>query len=350
MNKFNYERLTAITKDTKPYRKNIKAKYDKDRYPLEWRGHGNKCFFVEQDENGDIEYHVNYGYRYVEHPITKEKYDEIIAKNGWGARDRGNGIYTEWASEWNTIGIVRKDNTLELTANNLHQGTRWYMSHMMGKYHSEVVSSVKHGGTVYREYQQGEDDKWEYTVVIPLFNGQRINLETNRSVLNYEVHLPYVNRERGKAVMARFKDSFNFAETMFKTMTSEVFASEMQEVYQEAFINTDYKPDWINTEAKIKMSTYANSQINTDLYKAMYAVMMATGTLNSWSIGTNSQYYRGNTHYPHTYFGLAKQKFVRKLKLENNALDIKVHKANEPYPSNSWEIKILLDGKQVQAY
>ena len=345
----NYERLSRIVKDTKPYRKTKKTKDNRDRYPLDWRKHGGKCFFVSQDANGDNEYHITYAHQYVEHAITKERHDEIIANKGWGARDRGNGVYTEWVTEWNTIGIVRKDNTLEFTTDRLHQGTRFFLTNMFGRYYSAIVSSVKHGGVIYREFEREGSDGWKDKVVIPLFKGQRINLETNRSVLDYEVHLPYVNKERSRAVMSEFKKELKVAEIFFKTMTGEVFTSELREVYDEVY-EGKVKPNWRGSEAKEIIDDFAERHFKTDIYKAMYAVMMASGVWNAWNIGSGSPYYNKDSINPHGYFCSAKQKFYKALKLSNNVLDDKVYKANETYPSNAWGVKVLVDGNEVRAY
>ena len=356
MKMLNYERLSRIVKDIKPYRRTKNSKDTIDRYPLDWRKHGYKCFFVEKDANGDNEYHIAYQHEYNKAEITKAEYDELVAKRSWGVRDEGGGIYTKYVRGWHVLGIVRKDNTFEFTTETMHQGDRMFLTSNMGIYHSEVVSSVKHGGTIYREYERDEERSsseygwgtaWKDTIVIPLFKGQRINIETNRSVLNYEVRLPYVNRQRSKEVMAEYREPLQIAEMFFKTMTSEVFASEMQEVYKEVFGDDD---PWANKEAVDKMLGYAETQIDKDIYKYMYALMMSNRILNSWNIGQNNQYYRNHTHFPLTYFQSARTKFIKTIKLCNHVLEDKVYSANELYPSNAWAVKIFVDGERVRAY
>jgi hypothetical protein len=324
-NYLNYERLTDITKKNKPYRKST------DRFPLSYRQHGYKCFFVKQDENGDTEYHIAYQYRWDEVEITRD---------------------------WDIIGVVRKDNTFEFMTDRLHQGTRHFISQMFNVYRSEVVSSIKHGGAIYREYERDEEKNrtlpreygsfYKDTKVVPLFQGQRIDLATNTSTLNYEVHLPYVNRKRSKDAMAKYKDDLNVAEMFFKTMTQEVFRSELREVFAEVY--PDEKPNWRNQEAADKLLMFTKAQVGVDIYKAMYAVMMYKGTLNAWSVGSNNSYYLNLSYDPLDYFKSAKSTFVKQLKLENNVHDIKVYKANEAYPSNTWEVKVFVDGKQVRVY
>lgn len=343
----SYGKLSRIAKDTKPYRRTKKSRDTEDRYPLDWRKHGHKCFFIKQDANGDNEYHIAYSDTHIENLITKEKHEQVLAKGGWSTRDRGNGVYTEWVRRWNVIGIVRKDNTLEFTCESMHQGTRYFLGNMFGICSSEIVSSIKHGGVIYREYEGSYSDGYNYTMVIPLFKGQRINLETNRSVLDYEVHLPYVNRKRSKDMMKAYKQDFDVAEIFFKTMSSEVFSDEIKEVFDEVY--PDNKPDWRDNEASKTLHDYAMKQIKTDLYKGLYAVMMYAGSYNAWSIAMGSSYYRVG-YEPHQYFTSAKQKFAKMLKLDGDVFDNKVYKANETYPSNSWSSKIMIDGKEVSAY
>ena len=342
-NYLNYNRLTDIVKNNKPYRKTT------DRFPLSYRQHGYKCFFVKQDENGDTEYHIAYQWKYTEVEVTKAEYDDMSARQIWGIRDRGNGVYVKWVRDWDIIGVVHKDNTFELTTDRLHQGTRYFLSQMFNVYNSEVVSSIKHGGAIYREYEGNYTDGYTNLIVIPLFKGQKIDLTTNRSVVNYEVQLPYVNRQRSKEVMAEYKDNLNVAEMFFKSMTNEVFRSEMEEVYNEVYASLDEKPTWRNQEAGITMEDYAKAHTKTDMFKTIYAVMMYRGVLNSWSLGSGSPYYQ-SSRTPIEYFKSARQHLIKRLKLENNVHDIKTYKANEAYPSNSWEVRILVDGNLVRAY
>jgi len=341
-NYLNYERLTDIVKKNKPYRRTT------DRYPLSYRQHGYKCFFVKQDEAGNNEYHIAYQWRWTEEDSTKEEYEDGVAKNLYGYRDRGNGVYTKWVRDWGIIGIVRKDNTFEFTTDRLHQGTRYFLSSMFNVNKSDVTSSIKHGGAIYKEYTGDWRDGFTNTKVIPLFQGQRIDLATNNSTLNYEVQLPYVNRQRSKEAMAQYKDSLNVAELFFKTMTKEIFSSEMQEVFNEVY--PDEKPNWRDKDAADKLVAFIKSQIGTDLYKAMYATMMYKGTLNAWSIGAGNPYAISSRYDPFHYFKSAKTSFIKQLKLENKVHDIKTYGANEAYPSNSWEVKVFVDGKQVKVY
>lgn len=346
----SYERLSNIVRDIKPYGK-TKASIDtRDRYPFDWRKHSHKCFFVEKDAQGNDEYHIAYQQNYKRVEITEDEYKTIQAsQDSWMANKNSEGVYTKSVRHWTILGIVRNDNTFEFTSDYMGQGDRMYLTSTLGVYRGEIVSSIKHGGTIYREYVGSYREGFKDTMVIPIFKGQRFNIDTNRSVIDYEVQLPYVNKQRNKGIMAKYKDELNFAETMFKTMTNEVFASEMQDVYNEVF-PTDTKPSWPNGEAVQTVCEYANENLRDDLYRYMYALMLSSRVLNAWNIGTGNKYYTQYINEPHTYFQATKKKFIKGIKLLNNVLDNKVYKANEMYPSNTWAVKILVNGSEVKAY
>lgn len=365
----SYERLSQIVKDTKPYRN------APNRYPLMRRAHGYKCFYVEKDAQGNDEYHISYQYTYVEKAIPEKEAKELIAKNNWVNNrllSNGSTEYFLWERHRHILGIVRSDNTFEYTANSLHQGDRMFLTWAND---GEVVSSVRHGGTIYREYERdlSKPQKgyynyrgetifrtvfWKNTVTIPLFKGQRMDICTNKSVINYEVHTPYVNRKRSKEILSEHINDLNFAEIMVKTMSKEVFISEMQEVYDKVFADMKQRPlsrgsrdSEADERAGNKMLRYAKENLTTNFYESMYAMMMGLGIADSWNIVSGTSYYYSASFLnPHEYFKALKTKLTRQLNIDKGALDTKVHKPNEVYPSSTWDIKILVDGKEVKCY
>jgi hypothetical protein len=98
------------------------------------------------------------------------------------------------------------------------------------------------------------------------------------------------------------------------------------------------------------MLAYAEKQIDNDLYKYMYALMLSNRVLNSWQIGQNNPYYKNYMHFPLTYFQAARIKFIKTIKICNHVLDDKVYSSNELYPSNAWAVRIFVDGERVRAY
>jgi hypothetical protein len=255
--------------------------------------------------------------------------------------------YIVWDRLWDEIGVVRKDNTFELTSNRMHQGTRYFINAMFNKYQSEVVSSIRHGGAIYREWT-GSWGNRTTTKIIPLFIGQRINLETNNSVLDYEVHLSKVNRTRTKEVMSEYVEAIKFNEVMFKTMTEDSFIASLKEVYAEAIKEGER---WRSSNAMSCMLNYATEQVKVDMFKSICATMMAT-SYRLWSYGSdnNNSYYGEMDYAPYVYYTQALKKINRQLKIGANALDSVVYKANEAYPSNTWDITLLHNGNPVRQY
>jgi len=148
-NRLSYERLEHIAKTNKPYRGTT------NEFPLTKRAHSYKRFFRETDAKGEAYFRIIYGYKYVDRYITKTEYDTMQAKGLYVRVETqaDNSVkYIVWDRNWDEIGIVRKDNTFELTATNMHQGTRYFISSMFNNYMGEVLSSIRHGGVIYKEY------------------------------------------------------------------------------------------------------------------------------------------------------------------------------------------------------
>jgi hypothetical protein len=287
----------------------------------------------------------------VDRDITKAEYDEAQTKNLY-VREQiladNSARYFIWDRLWDEVGVVRKDNTLELTTDRMHQGTRYFINAMFNKYQSEVMSSIKHGGAIYREWT-GSWGNRTTTKIIPLFTGQRINLDTNSSVLDYEVHLSKVNRTRTKEVMAEYVQALQFNEVMFKTMTEDSFKSALQDTYAEAI--TEGKT-WRSSQAVARMAEFATEQVKVDMFKSICATMMASN-YRLWSYGSehNSNNYYGEMDYtPHEYYLSARKKIDRQIKIGANALDAIVYKANDPYPSNTWDITVIHNGNPVRQF
>jgi hypothetical protein len=345
-NRLSYERLEHITKTNKPYRGT------ENEFPLTKRAHSYKRFIRETDAKGDAYFRIIYGYRYVDRYIDKAEYDEAQSKNLYVRVETqaDNSVkYIVWDRYWDDIGIVRKDNTFELTATNLHQGTRHFIGAMFNNWMSAVISSVRHGGAIYKEIT-GSWSNQTVTKVIPLFKGQRINLDTNSSVLDYEVHLSKVNRTRTKQIMAEYIEPLQFNEVMFKTMSPDAFISSLQETYAEAITEGER---WRSNNAMSRMLSYARDNVKVDMFKTICATMMASH-YRLWSYGSEK---KGSTNYghdrnttPHDYYLSARKKIDRQIKIGANALDSMVYKANEPYPSNTWDVTVIHNGNVVKQY
>lgn len=342
----DYGRLSHIAKTTTPYRGTTNT------YPIGKRGQSYKRFAVETDKDGIAFYRIYYQYHWEEEEVTAEVYNSRNPKK-WGGRTEtatnGDKKYYEYVKYWNEVGVVRKDNTFELTARSVHQGTRGFLTDMFNVYRSEVVSSVRHGGVIYREYTGSYTEGYTTTKIIPLFKGQRISLHNITSVINYEVHLSKVNRTRSKQVLEDFAEPLKFAEVLFTTLTPELFKDSLQEVFSEVFPVRDSDYMWRSVSTSRQMLEYAKAQSKVDIFKSICAYMMGYGLYNTWSVGSYNSVH-GVYEPAGRCFNLAKQKIVRGIRQANGALDVKVYKANEVYPSSTWDIQIMNDFNQVVTY
>lgn len=370
-NYLEYARLKEITETQKPYRKTT------NRYPLSYRNHTGKCFFVETGADGQPEYHIAYQHFWKMKYITEAEMLEIIEKQGWFGTenevvdDKGTvqpTRYYIYEKIWNIIGVVRADNTLEFTQDySLHQGTRYFLTIMFGKgkeqgvSHAHVTSSIRHGGTCYFENMPDGHHKnhptwtkYKASMVIPLFKGQKIDLATNRSVLNYQVQLPKVDRKRSKEVLSKYSDGLKFTQAMFKTMSSEVFCSELEDVFTEIYgeEGSENRPTWPSYGMTDKALDFAKLNLNIDFFKSVYAYMMGKRIGNAWYIGRGERntYRTNDNYYPNSYYQQAVNQLKREMQKAHDTFNYKTVEQNEAYPSNAWGVKVLVDGSEVKIY
>lgn len=363
MNKLSYERLKKVTETEKPYRGTT------DRYPIWHRGHAHKCFFVKKDEQGNDEYHIAYGYNYGRKEITKEEHDLVMkiqednkiqrrlrkpikrvpyvyTNGGYTMQGGTTEPVTYWQSikDFDIVGVVRSDNTFEFTQEKyLGQGTRYFLTHMFGgTYWRAFTSQVRKGGVVYEEYSEGNTVK-----TIPIFKGQRLDLATNTSVINYTVHLPRVNRKRANQVLGGRKLEFKFMESVFKAMPSDVFINELQDTFKDVF--GEAKDVWRGETEIDKLVKFAMECKDTDPVKSLYAIMISRGIANAWYLARQGQQWGAGPN-PLSYFNLIKKHMVNQLIRDGGALDIKEVKPNEIYKGNSWGAMVTVDSKQVTVY
>ena len=345
-NRLSYERLEYIAKTDRPYRGTT------NHYPIHNRKHSYKRFSAEIGKDGNVEFHIYYGYSLTKIEVSAERYAKERKHSGGTIYDElyKTTKYYIYKRDWTEVGVVRKDNTFELTATNLYQGTRYFLASMFNNYRARVIASVKHGGTIYCEYEGGYNVSYANTKVIPLFKGQRIDLETNSSVLNYEVHTHKVNRARSKEVLAEYDAPLKFTELVFKTMTREVFHDSLIEVFKEALPEGMEGGYWRDDRAR-KVMDYATAQVKGDMFKAICATMIGEKIYQARSIVAGyTHYYPTDYIKPEDYYRVAKQKIVKYIRRDSSAFDVKVYKANEAYPSSNWDIYVKLDGKNMQTY
>lgn len=347
MSYLSYERLASIIKECKPYR-------GTNSYPLTRRAHSYKRFEPITDKQGNVSYNIYYQYQWKERQVTKEDFDNRTKKN-YGHRTTlpdGTIKHSLYERNWHKIGIVHKDNTLELTAETLHYGVRHFLRSMLYRevgVYTDIVSSVRHGGSIFHEFE-GSWQNYKSTKMFPLFKGQRINLDTNTSVIDYQVKIPKVNRIKAKKAMSAYVDRLKFAEVMFKTMSFDSFMEGLQETFQDVFPKEDGHV-WGSYDNTSKVLKQAKKLMKSDTVKAVFATMLGNRIGSAWHIAQKNGYYSPSDIEPYDYYKLAENRLDRQVKLANNTFDYKVYKANEPYPRSNWGVKVYLPtGKEVSLY
>lgn len=345
-NYLNYERLKNITQTVKPYRKSD------NRFPLSYREHRHKCFFVHKDADGNDEYHIAYGQALSGHKYIEKEQLEEMKKQGhqvYEGLEDGVMKYYYYEKFWNIVGVVRSDNTFEITTNDryLHQGMRYYLSQLFNMRRAWFISSSRHGGCLYRIQNPNQDGTYGWGIknatIIPVFKGQKFDLNTNLAVTNYEVHIRRIDRVKDKAMLAEHEDDFKFADVMFKTMSLESFKSEVVDVYKHLFGDERY---WLSQDVSNTLLQYGNEIAKTDFIRGLCAFMMGAGVGRAFNLAIDSWYGNVDDTTPYRWYSEGKKILIKRLRLANDVFKTQVYKANETYPASVWEPIIYLDGVQ----
>lgn len=233
-----YSSLEQIVKTVKPYR-------GTQQYPTHGNyyrngSHRGKMFTVDEID-GEKVFRINYGNSWnkvfvLESMIEELKKTGIKNIQSEKRHEYINGEYKETDELENyyynvvpcEIGIVRPDDTLEITAEeNLGQGGRYYLEHYLIGY-GRVYTDCRRGGVLLSTYKGSRYD-------FPLFKGIRINLETampcNDGVL--KVFKNRIDRKEAKKLMANYKDMFDVSKVMLSQMSETVFTETVVDIFTE---------------------------------------------------------------------------------------------------------------------
>jgi hypothetical protein len=339
MARFSYERLLGITKDTKPYRGTG------NQYPIMDRNHGYKRFHVHMVD-GKIEFHLQHGFRYDLQVITKERYVYLkdVKKHYMPSIDvgeDGEDRYRNYERSPQMIGIVREDNTFEFTADDLHQGIRYFLSQ---GFNGWFYSSVKHGGVICKCSSGYYSHNHKY---IPIFKGMRVNADTfiphDSQYGGYTVISRNVNRKKGKEVTQQYRDKLKFAEVMYKTMDIDAFRNELMET-KKSMGRFEY---WNKEEHKSRLIE-ADALIESDSIKgvAMFMILFNIMYANNISEGYSAR----STIEPHSYYVGFFEKFIKQMYIKHNAFDNTETKLVDGVRSSNWATVLKDNGVVVKQY
>jgi hypothetical protein len=335
---FTYDRLKTITESNKPYRGST------NRYPFQYRHQSSKYFFAEVVD-GKTEYHVVYGKKWVEVEVTKEEHDKAYALNDgqeWQYRIRGVApkVYVKQCQAPDVILIVRDDNTVEFTADELHQGTRYFLTDNVRGY---FEANCKLGGAVYRNQHDG--------TTIPIFKGLRLNAQTMEvhESSKYEVRLPRVDRKKSKASVAKYELPLMIAKTMLTMMDFDAFSNELKEATDELDKAFEGKTMW-DRNVRSQMQQYALANMDSDPLRSVTLSMVAfdishaRSIASGWSKGFVSGYSQMNM-YDAVMTKMKKQTYVK-----DDTFTYDVVKSGESLTSCGWKTKLFVNGKETKQY
>lgn len=336
-----YERIKNKHARTQPYR-------GTENYPYVTRTHRHK-FFVPVEVNGEIEYHMNYYWGYRKDLMSHAEYEQASQymsnsqKRKWSIAspeyNEGQSFYYKYTKISEPYGILRKDNTLEITSTDMHQGLRMHLTDMLrGIY---VMTDCLSGGAIIT-------DTWRESsrrLKIPLFKGLRFNTET------FEIHessrflidVKRVDRTKSTKVMKERKDKFDLIKAFSKTMTKEVFVEEMKNIAQEYKIFKDDRTHYLRPDA----DDISIKQFDENPMDSMYLTLITKAVSNSRWIARDGD----NTYYdPSWYAHKAEQHIKHNLKhLHDTFNHVKYWDFDKVYPQSRWDIEITdMQGNKIR--
>jgi len=342
MQYINYKRLTEITKTVKPYRGST------NRFPISYRVHNTKCFYVEK-EGDDTIYRITYGYGSKEFGVTKEEYINAEAQGiknyhdiTW--REETDPMrYIRYETHPREIGIVRPDNSFEFTASYYGQGDNTIMSAWS---HGYFCRSSRHGGMIYNNYRN--------EVFHPIYKGMRVDCDTMQALTPYQVTGQRVMRKVAKDFLKQYVDFYKISDVMMKSMRSEDFIDMAYDILEELGATKDHD-GWgvsINTsnlhsEAQNRLSTAPLD--SAMLYCVAHDVMNVRRRI-SYHKSTNN-YYSSNPLNLESVYDAMRRKLNKEI-FRNNPSVLKPidYEMGKRYPASDWGVTITVDGKEVEQY
>lgn len=343
MNLFNYDRLVARTKAYKPYRAHKKFEGMK-RWPIDSRAHSHK-YFVEREENGQIVYDICIGQYWEYHKATPQEYAKLPPeeRKGWWLNNvtpwNPVAYYSRYVGHHHRVAVSRPDGTIEIVAENLHQGVRAALTEYMSGY---FQSSAKHGGVIWKL------DKSKY--IIPMFKGLRFAMDGYYPVIHessrYEVETRKVKRSAGRELMSRYTNFLTVSGVMFKVMDPKSFVEQLAEIETTVAKGNHYE----------LLIPYAEACMDKDPVGAALAYMLAldVGWCRSFARNPNNQWHAHhmNEELASSNYEMMKRKFSKLMYQKHDDVFEKVTHGWEKryFPSNDWAIDVLVDGKEVERY
>ena len=320
MRGFDYARLEQITRVEKPYRGTT------DRYPVGIRRQNTKNFFV-REEDGRKVFDVTYGTRFKSHNITKEEYDEHIAKGMGNVHHyTHDNTFIRYEHVPHLVGTSHPEGYFQFTSEASYgQGDRKFLSDCS---HGWFVNDSRRGGMVWT-FGRGSSYR-----CIPIFEGMRVSTKDNFHVLDdYVVIGKKVNRKVGKDILEGYETFYKTAETMCKAMPRDVFLATAKEVIDE------------NKDKYFEAAEALRDQAPLDAM-ILYAISMDVGRIYQQVAHPN--WYSTE---PYEIFNNLKRKMNNRIYREHTEVFTPVHYGkDDTYPPSIWGYEVVVNGEVKRQY
>jgi len=300
---FNYQRLLKISETQEPYRGSD------NRFPFSERKYGHK-YFLKEVVDGVPQFKLCYWYR--QDPVA----------------------------EPNVFAIVRSDNTIEFDVEGryMHQGLRQIMS--TGYHNGYFSSSIRHGGIIYSKRIDEENNTWR---VIPIFKGLRMNMDTLEihDSSKYTFVKKTINREKSKALLAKYENAFKVAEVMFVNLDRDKLSDTLKEIGREYFPkywvdNGNYS--YLNIDDPREVMDKADEILESSPFDSFMLYVNATHMWWRYSLDLKDCYNR------------AKKSIFKVMQENKDVFNVKVFDHTHNISSSVWGLDIKVNDQLVHRY
>lgn len=300
---FNYQRLLKISETQEPYRGS------ENRFPFSDRKYGHK-YFLKDIVDGVPQFRLCYYYK--SDPIT----------------------------EPHVFGIVRSDNTIEFDMGGryMHQGLRQIMSR--GYFNGVFNSSVRHGGIIYSKRVDEENNTWR---VIPIFRGLRMNMDTLEihESSKYTFVKKTLNREKSKALLAKYENAFKVAEVMYVNLEQDKVSDITKEIGREYFPkywvdNNNY--GYLDIENPKEVMDKADEILESSPFDSF---ILYTNAVNLW--------WRFSSNLKENY-DRAKKRIYKVIQKNNDVFNVREFDYTQNISSSAWGLDIKVNNNFVHRY
>jgi hypothetical protein len=342
---FEYKKLDQILNSVPPYRGTP------NRFPLEGRRDLAR-YFLAQPEDGGTVFDVCYGYRWSRVEISKEEYNIKARKNAGDVSRLGDKYYVH-VKDYNVIGRVRPDNTIQITADYMGQGTRKFLSE---NFRGWVSSDSRRGGVIHSMRKS-----WPDPFLYPLCKGMHIDAGTSLPVGDMRIYTKTIRRKAAKEYLGQWETFFKASYTMTAALSegSIITSTGWRELVKD--VNEQYViPNLQNRnnywfefpQLSQKLKAIAKGIMNESPLDALTIFQFAYDTGRMRMIANDEKKYYGWKHVsPMTQYDLTMRRLKKDLYKDNpEVFNIKEYRPQDRYPATDWGVTVTIDGQEVEQY